>query len=100
MYFYFTLSCLHIRVPQVFKKLLTSMQITQFVVGGSIAVLHSFVWIIDTSKIVGAEHMELVNCISTPEKALPLLINVAYLTPLTALFAAFYIESYFKTKNA
>lgn len=44
------------------------MQITQFVVGGSIAVLHSFVWIIDTSKIVGAEHMELVNCISTPEK--------------------------------
>ena len=99
MYFYFTLSCLHIKVPQAFKKLLTSMQITQFVLGGSIAVLHSFVWIIDTSKMVSAEHMELINCISTPEKALPLLINVAYLTPLTALFAAFYIESYFKSKS-
>ncbi|KAI5948990.1 hypothetical protein KGF57_005053 [Candida theae] len=99
MYFYFTLSCLHIKVPQVFKKSLTSMQITQFVLGGSIAVLHSFVWIVDTSKLVSPEHMKLVNCISTPEKALPLLINVAYLTPLTALFAAFYIESYFKTKS-
>ena len=99
MYFYFTLSCLHIKVPQVFKKLLTSMQITQFVLGGSIAVLHSFVWIIDTNKMVSPEHMELVNCIGTPEKALPLLINVAYLTPLTALFAAFYIESYFKSKK-
>ncbi|KAI5968372.1 hypothetical protein CANMA_002363 [Candida margitis] len=100
MYLYFTLSCFHVRVPQVFKRMLTSMQITQFVVGGSIAILHCFVWIIDTSKMVSAENMELVNCISTPDQALPVLINVAYLTPLTALFAAFYIESYFKKKTA
>ncbi|KAI5952659.1 hypothetical protein KGF54_003526 [Candida jiufengensis] len=96
MYFYFTLSCLHIRVPTVFKKILTSMQITQFVVGGSIAVLHACVWIVDTNHIVSKDHLKLMNCISSPDQALPLLINIAYLTPLTALFGAFYIESYFK----
>ncbi|KAG2735054.1 hypothetical protein G9P44_001268 [Scheffersomyces stipitis] len=98
MYFYFSLSCLHIRVPTLFKRVLTSMQITQFVVGGSIAVLHSFVWIIDTSEYVSEDNLRLISCISTPDQALPVLINVAYLAPLTALFAAFYIESYLKRK--
>ncbi|KAK6459270.1 fatty acid elongation protein-like protein [Scheffersomyces xylosifermentans] len=98
MYFYFSLSCLHIRVPTLFKRALTSLQITQFVVGGSIAILHSFIWIIDTSEIVSGDNMKLISCISTPDQALPILINVAYLTPLTALFAAFYIESYLKRK--
>lgn len=74
------------------------MQITQFVVGGSIAVLHSFVWIIDTSEYVSEDNLRLISCISTPDQALPVLINVAYLAPLTALFAAFYIESYLKRK--
>lgn len=104
MYFYYSLSCLHIRVPTIFKKSLTSMQITQFIVGGSFAVLHCFVWIYDVNNVntipgqPSTEAAKLVSCISTPDQALPVLINVAYLTPLTALFAAFYIESYFKKK--
>mmetsp|Transcript_6771 Transcript_6771/g.8571 ORF Transcript_6771/g.8571 Transcript_6771/m.8571 type:complete len:336 (+) Transcript_6771:107-1114(+) len=90
MYFYFTLSCLKIRVPNVFKRALTSMQITQFVVGGSLAVVHAFIWYTDLST------GKITNCIGSSDQALPLIINVAYLTPLTALFAAFYIESYIK----
>lgn len=90
MYFYFSLACLKIRVPSIFKRALTSLQITQFVVGGSLAVVHAFVWYTDLSTL------NLVNCISSSDQALPLIINVAYLAPLTALFAAFYIESYMR----
>lgn len=92
MYFYFTLSCLKIRVPGIFKRMLTSMQITQFIIGGSLAMLHSFIYFYDTTT------NSLINCISTPDQALPLIINVSYLTPLTGLFAAFYIESYVKRR--
>lgn len=93
MYFYFSLSCLKIRVPNIFKRTLTTMQITQFVVGGSLAVVHAFIW------YTHVETGELRNCISNADQALPLYINVIYLTPLTALFAAFYIESYMKRAN-
>ncbi|OBA19397.1 hypothetical protein METBIDRAFT_33562 [Metschnikowia bicuspidata var. bicuspidata NRRL YB-4993] len=94
MYFYFTLACLKIRVPTIVKRALTSMQISQFVLGGSLAVFHAFIWYSDVTGL------EPSGCINTSAKALPLLINVAYLTPLTALFAAFYIESYIKRKTA
>lgn len=100
MYFYFSLSCLKIRVPNFFKRILTTMQITQFIVGGSIAILHSFVWIVDTSHVISPDNLKWVSCISTPDQALPILINVLYLLPLTALFTAFYIESYLKKKSA
>ncbi|EGW31575.1 uncharacterized protein SPAPADRAFT_62191 [Spathaspora passalidarum NRRL Y-27907] len=95
MYFYYTLSCLHIRVPMIFKRVLTSLQITQFVVGGSLGVVHLFISIIDTTS---TDQLRWVNCIATADQTMPLLLNVAYLTPLTALFAAFYIESYLKRK--
>lgn len=94
MYFYFSLSCLRIRVPVLFKRTLTSLQITQFLVGGSLAVVHAFIWYTDLSS------GELTNCIGTTDQALPLFINVGYLTPLTALFAAFYIDSYIRPKKA
>lgn len=100
MYFYFSLSCLKITVPNFFKRILTTMQITQFIVGGSIAILHSFVWIVDTSHVINPDNLKWVSCISTPDQALPILINVLYLLPLTALFTAFYIESYLKKKSA
>lgn len=93
MYFYFTLSCLKIRVPIIVKRVLTSMQITQFVFGGSLAVFHAFVWYVDLDTNTAT------GCIRTADQALPLFINVAYLTPLTMLFAAFYIESYIKRKT-
>lgn len=93
MYFYFTLSCLKIKVPAMLKRVLTSMQICQFVVGGSIAIIHAFVTYQNASG-------RYVRCIETSAEAFPLIINVAYLAPLTALFAAFYAENYLKRKLA
>lgn len=90
MYFYFSLCCLKIRVPVIVKRVLTSLQISQFIVGGSLAVFHAFVWYYDQQS------NSYNSCISLADQALPLMINVAYLTPLTMLFAAFYIESYIK----
>lgn len=92
MYFYFSLACLKIRVPVIVKRVLTSMQISQFVIGGSLAVFHAFVMYEDFTDNTHT------SCIATPDQLLPLVINVAYLTPLTMLFAAFYIESYIKRK--
>ncbi|KAG7195222.1 uncharacterized protein KQ657_003748 [Scheffersomyces spartinae] len=95
MYFYFSLLCLKIRVPNAFKRSLTSMQIAQFVIGGSLAAFHSFVYLADPDGIM-------TSCIQTSDQALALFMNVGYLAPLTALFGAFYIESYLKrnTKKA
>ncbi|KAM5351580.1 hypothetical protein ACJ41O_004303 [Fusarium nematophilum] len=43
MYFYYTLTAFSIRVPTPIKRSLTSMQITQFLVGATYAMAHSFV---------------------------------------------------------
>ncbi|PNP61221.1 hypothetical protein FNYG_14067 [Fusarium nygamai] len=43
MYFYYTLTAFNIRVPTPVKRTLTSMQITQFLVGASNTVAHSFI---------------------------------------------------------
>ncbi|KAL7901464.1 fatty acid elongase [Trichoderma sp. TUCIM 5745] len=43
MYTYYTLSAFSIKIPNVMKRTLTSMQITQFVVGATFAMVHSFV---------------------------------------------------------
>ncbi|KAL1866601.1 hypothetical protein VTK73DRAFT_4631 [Phialemonium thermophilum] len=43
MYTYFTLTAFSVKVPQVIKRTLTSLQISQFVIGGSYAIVHSFV---------------------------------------------------------
>lgn len=94
MYLYFSLACLKVRVPTFVKIALTSMQISQFVLGGSLAVFHAFIYYTDVTG------QSFSGCINTADQALPLFINVAYLTPLTALFAAFYIESYIKRKVA
>lgn len=90
MYFYFSLSCLKIRLPKWFKQSLTSLQITQFIVGGSLAVIHLFV------QFYNLKTGEFHNCIATSEQAMAVYVNVFYLAPLTLLFAAFYIDSYRK----
>lgn len=92
MYFYFSLSCLKIRLPQWFKQSLTSLQILQFILGGSLAVVHLFVRYYDS--VEGG----FSSCIATSEQAMAVYINVFYLAPLTLLFAAFYIDSYKKKK--
>ncbi|KAJ4391458.1 hypothetical protein N0V93_005075 [Gnomoniopsis smithogilvyi] len=43
MYTYYTLSVFSIKVPVIVKRTLTTMQITQFLVGASYAMIHSFV---------------------------------------------------------
>ncbi|KAF2196867.1 hypothetical protein GQ43DRAFT_435640 [Delitschia confertaspora ATCC 74209] len=42
MYTYYTLSALGYRVPQWIKRTLTTLQITQFILGGSFAAIHLF----------------------------------------------------------
>jgi len=43
MYTYYTLTAFNIKVPMVIKRSLTTMQITQFLVGGTYAMAHSFI---------------------------------------------------------
>jgi GNS1/SUR4 family len=43
MYTYYTCSTIGIRLPSAFKRALTTLQITQFVVGGSLAASYLFV---------------------------------------------------------
>lgn len=94
MYFYFTLSTLKVKVPKFVKKTLTSLQITQFVLGATLATVYGFIWYTDLNN------KKLVSCINNPDQALTLMFNVLYLAPLTALFATFYIESYIKKRHA
>lgn len=94
MYFYFGLCCIKIRLPLGFKQCLTTLQIIQFVVGGSLAVIHLFVRYTDIFKGT------IRGCIHSGEEALAIYMNVIYLTPLTLLFAAFYIDSYKKRSTS
>jgi hypothetical protein len=89
MYGYFTVSCLKITVPIIVKRVLTTLQICQFVIGGSLALFHS---------MLQYYNEDWIDCIQNGDQALTLIINVGYLAPLTMLFAKFYIESYLKRK--
>lgn len=88
MYFYYTLSTLHIKVPSIFKQSLTTLQITQFIIGGSLAVVHLFIHYFDYNS------KDLIPCIRDGNQFFALGVNVFYLLPLTFLFVAFWIESY------
>ncbi|KAG9254880.1 GNS1/SUR4 family-domain-containing protein [Emericellopsis atlantica] len=61
MYTYYTVTAFHIKVPVAIKRSLTTMQITQFLLGGSYTMLHSFV-----SYVVP---MTVVNEVSVPVDA-------------------------------
>lgn len=95
MYFYYTLSILKIRIPKLLKACLTSLQICQFVFGGSLAFLHLFVTYRDSSD----DFKNFKFCISSGGQAMALWINIFYLFPLTLLFGAFWIESYLHRKS-
>lgn len=86
MYTYYTLAALHVRVPPLLKQSLTTLQITQFVVGGSFAALHLFV-----SLDGGA-----TRCLSNDGEIFATITNCVYLAPLTYLFVSFFVESYTK----
>ncbi|KAH0610413.1 uncharacterized protein H6S33_011940 [Morchella sextelata] len=121
MYTYYTLSTLHIHVPNALKRSLTSLQITQFIVGGSGAAIHLFIYFTPTTAttILNAAssanagemmkngssvgmHSEpgMVACLSGPEEVWAVLANCFYLTPLTYLFVSFFVDSYTKKGKA
>jgi hypothetical protein len=85
MYTYYTLSALHIRVPGLLKQSLTTLQITQFIVGGSFAALHLFVYLDSETP-----------CLSNAGEVFATMTNCVYLAPLTYLFVSFFINSYTK----
>ncbi|KAF9179866.1 hypothetical protein BGZ51_006470 [Haplosporangium sp. Z 767] len=78
MYAYYAFTSIGFHPPG--KKYLTSMQITQFLVGITIAVSYLFV----------------PGCIRTPGAQMAVWINVGYLFPLTYLFVDFAKRTYSK----
>ncbi|KAJ3056985.1 hypothetical protein HK097_001929 [Rhizophlyctis rosea] len=87
MYCYYTLTTLNIRPPQWLKKNLTSMQITQFLVGGLLAVSYPLVpgCLKRADGLIGVERVAYGFVTS-------------YLVPLTALFVDFARRAYGKRK--
>lgn len=83
---------------------MTTAQITQFIVGGGSALLHLFVYYkFPTSSIksaVASKAEPWVPCLDTSAQAFAVWFNVIYLTPLTYLFARFFVRSYLRSSTA
>jgi hypothetical protein len=94
MYTYYTVSALGIRVPGSLKQTLTTMQITQFLVGGSSAALYLFIMYSPSANA------PFQKCLSSIGEEMAVVINVLYLTPLTYLFLRFFIRTYLKSNSA
>ncbi|ORX48767.1 hypothetical protein DM01DRAFT_1338426 [Hesseltinella vesiculosa] len=82
MYLYYALTSVGIHVPG--KRYITTMQISQFLIGMSTAVSYLF----------------MNNCLRTPGQTFAVLINVLYLLPLTYLFVDFARRTYGKRRAA
>ncbi|KAG0151096.1 hypothetical protein CROQUDRAFT_713070 [Cronartium quercuum f. sp. fusiforme G11] len=109
MYTYYAISVLHLPFPNFLKRALTKIQITQFVVGGSLGALtfllslpkiedqFKFDWkplsILEARERLGEGYQE-KHCLPTPGQKMTVLGGVGYLIPLTGLFVSFYIRSY------
>ncbi|KAL2137197.1 hypothetical protein VTI74DRAFT_7744 [Chaetomium olivicolor] len=130
MYTYYTVTAFNIRVPMIIKRSLTSMQITQFLVGGSGAMVHSFLSytipviagsqtdvpsssasavasnesvVAATGKLddyKGEYARQTMPCITSSGQTFAIWLNVFYLAPLTYLFVSFFIESYLRRSNS
>lgn len=113
----------------IIKRTLTSMQITQFLVGASCAMVHSFINytipVISASEtgapatasaaangsvaavaagvlnsVKGTYARQTMPCITSSGPTFAIWLNVLYLAPLTYLFISFFIESYTRRSNA
>ncbi|KAJ3108746.1 hypothetical protein HDU97_000146 [Phlyctochytrium planicorne] len=83
MYFYYACTTIGIHPPKRLKKMLTTMQISQFLIGGSIAT--SYVFIPNCLKFdKGRENIEITAYACT----------IGYLIPLTLLFVDFARRTY------
>ncbi|KAI0480700.1 GNS1/SUR4 family-domain-containing protein [Xylariaceae sp. FL0804] len=122
MYTYFTITAFNIRVPTIIKRTMTSMQISQFIVGASFAMVHSFISYLipvhtpvdtadaassavvapgaDSAKPGYVTKYHKVDCINTTGATFAIWLNVFYLAPLTYLFVSFFIASYLKRSKA
>ncbi|KAL5049646.1 hypothetical protein BDW71DRAFT_175173 [Aspergillus fruticulosus] len=147
MYTYYTLTALRVRVPTIVKRSLTTMQITQFVIGSAMAASYLFIhytlppvrfvpttsaaagvaaatglsWVKQVAfRAAGAEGIAenvghagadsgaprevvqpgpMVTCMDTSGQGFAIYLNVAYLLPLTYLFARFFVRSYLYRKE-
>ena len=114
------MTALRIRVPGIVKRTLTSMQITQFLFGTTMAAAYLFVsYTIPTEpntaaaaatswlKKVGAiatdpsttHHPQMTHCLHSSGQGFAVWLNVSYLLPLTVLFLRFFVRSYLSRKE-
>jgi hypothetical protein len=112
----------------IIKRSLTTMQITQFLVGASCAMVHSFInysipviaasqtdapaaapsgvdaMVAATGDLLGSFKgtfaRQTMPCITSSGQTFAVWLNVFYLAPLTYLFVSFFIESYLRRSNA
>ncbi|KAH8919678.1 hypothetical protein BT69DRAFT_1223804 [Atractiella rhizophila] len=94
MYTYYALSTMKVNVPLVLKRSLTTMQITQFLVGFGTAASYLFIRI--PLGEVSDQVSGVAQCLASDGQKLATVLNLAYLTPLTVLFSNFFIKSYTK----
>jgi len=102
----------NIRVPTFIKRTLTSLQISQFIIGASVAMVHSFIsYLIPVQTEVPATEAgqsgttqitkyQKVDCIATTGQTFGIWLNVVYLAPLTYLFVSFFVASYLRRSKA
>jgi hypothetical protein len=130
MYTYYTVTAFNVRVPVFIKRTMTTMQITQFLVGASCAMVHSFISytipVVTGSQtdapasaasaaangsmvaatggvfdsVKGTYARQTMPCITSSGETFAVWLNVFYLAPLTYLFVSFFIESYLRRSNA
>ncbi|KAH8878878.1 hypothetical protein GQ53DRAFT_57863 [Thozetella sp. PMI_491] len=101
MYTYYTITAFNVRVPMILKRTLTSMQITQFLIGATYAMAHSFVYyLVPVAIDANTFAPRHVPCITTSGATFAIWLNVLYLAPLTYLFASFFVASYIKRSSA
>lgn len=101
MYTYYTVTAFNIRVPTVVKRSLTSLQISQFIIGASAAMVHSFIsYLVPVQAGDFGTKYQKVNCIDTTGQTFAIWLNVFYLAPLTYLFMSFFVASYLRRSKA
>ncbi|KAM0787310.1 hypothetical protein ACM66B_007084 [Microbotryomycetes sp. NB124-2] len=117
MYSYYTCTTMKLPFPRFLKKSITRMQITQFLVGGSLAASYLFIRLPTTAshKLASVElgsynltqqlgsATQVLNsradgqCLVSDAQRAAVWINLLYLTPLTYLFVQFFLTSYKKS---
>ncbi|OTB08029.1 hypothetical protein M426DRAFT_317537 [Hypoxylon sp. CI-4A] len=78
MYTYFTVTAFNIRVPTFIKRSLTSLQISQFIIGASAAMIHSFIsYLVPIEvKVAPAEAAVIASSLSAATNATPSAVGI------------------------